>query len=214
MKKTTKLAILAASAVVLSACSVSQPTAEHNAMAMHQTLKTSMHTMAHDMHAGMAFNNPDYAFAAGMLPHHIGAVDMAKVELQYGKNPQMRQLATNIIVAQDKEIKEMQHWLATHKADATQSPSKQSVAMHAELKSAMAQMNKQMMKGMSYDNADYAFAAGMLPHHIGAVAMAKVELQYGKNLQMRQLAKNIVRSQDQEIKEMQAWLKANSTLAK
>ncbi len=214
MKKTTKLAILAAGAVMLSACSVSKPAMDSQAMAMHQTLKTSMHTMATNMHAGMAFNNPDYAFAAGMLPHHVGAVDMAKVELQYGKNPQMRQLATNIIAAQDKEIKEMQQWLAAHKKDASQKANAQSIAMHAELKGAMMAMNQHMMHGMSYDNADYAFAAGMLPHHVGAVAMAKVELQYGKNPQMRQLAKNIIRSQDKEIKEMQAWLKANADLAK
>lgn len=73
-----------------------------------------MGTMHEDMMKGMMSNDPDVAFAAGMLPHHIGAVEMARVELKYGKDPQMRQLAKNIIASQDKEIKEMKAWLAEH----------------------------------------------------------------------------------------------------
>ncbi|MFG5979960.1 DUF305 domain-containing protein, partial [Salmonella enterica subsp. enterica serovar Montevideo] len=45
---------------------------------MHQELSTSMQKMHDDMHKGMMSNDPDVAFAAGMLPHHIGAVEMAK----------------------------------------------------------------------------------------------------------------------------------------
>lgn len=81
---------------------------------MHLELKKSMQTMHDGMQKGMISNDPDIAFAAGMLPHHVGAVEMAKIELKYGTDPEMRQLAKNIIASQDKEIKQMQSWLKDH----------------------------------------------------------------------------------------------------
>jgi uncharacterized protein (DUF305 family) len=51
--------------------------------------------------------DPDHDFAAMMIPHHQGAVDMAKVELLYGKDPVLRRLAQEIIVTQEQEIEVM-----------------------------------------------------------------------------------------------------------
>jgi uncharacterized protein (DUF305 family) len=48
--------------------------------------------------------NPDHDFASMMIPHHQGAIDMAKVEVLYGKDPVLRRLAQEIIVTQDSEI--------------------------------------------------------------------------------------------------------------
>ena len=55
---------------------------------------------------------PDEDFVRMMLPHHQGAVDMAKVELQYGTDPMMRKMAQDIVSSQEKEITEMKEWLA------------------------------------------------------------------------------------------------------
>jgi len=55
--------------------------------------------------------DPDRDFAAIMIPHHQGAIDMAKVELQFGKNPVLRRLAQGIIVEQLQEIEVMQREL-------------------------------------------------------------------------------------------------------
>jgi uncharacterized protein (DUF305 family) len=55
--------------------------------------------------------DPDRDFVAMMIPHHQGAIDMAKVELQFGKNPVLRRLAQGIIVEQLQEIEVMQREL-------------------------------------------------------------------------------------------------------
>jgi len=72
------------------------------------------------MHAGMASikqsGDNDADFTRLMLPHHQAAVDMAKVELLYGKDPQMRRLAQEIVTDQQSEIELMEIWLKRHES--------------------------------------------------------------------------------------------------
>ena len=70
----------------------------------------AMERMHRDMNI-VPSGDPDRDFAAMMIPHHKGAVDMAKVELQFGQNPVLRRLAQGIIVEQLQEIEVMQREL-------------------------------------------------------------------------------------------------------
>jgi uncharacterized protein (DUF305 family) len=56
----------------------------------------------------------DVDFVRGMIPHHQGAIEMAKVELKYGTDPELCKLAEDIIGAQETEMEMMQTWLKAH----------------------------------------------------------------------------------------------------
>jgi uncharacterized protein (DUF305 family) len=71
----------------------------------------------HQEMMGIAYSgDADRDFVLGMIPHHQAAVDMAKVQLEYGKDPELRKMAKEIIAAQEKEIAVMENWLAAHPA--------------------------------------------------------------------------------------------------
>ncbi|CAN7769261.1 MAG: DUF305 domain-containing protein [Ramlibacter sp.] len=74
--------------------------------------EASMAKMHGPMQVGIQHPDPDVAFVLGMIPHHQGAIDMAQIQLQYGKDPANRKLAREIIAAQQHEIEEMKSWLA------------------------------------------------------------------------------------------------------
>jgi uncharacterized protein (DUF305 family) len=168
-----------------------------------KAFETTMAVMMKGMAVPLT-GKPDLDFVQGMIPHHKGAIDMAKVVLQYGADPEVKKLAEAVVKAQENEIGFMKDWVTktdqmalTVVADSTKANSE-----------AMAVMMKNMMVPYS-GNADLDFVKGMIPHHQGAVDMAKVAIQFAKDPALLKLASDIISAQEGEISFMNDWLKRN-----
>ena len=94
-------------------------TKEHEEGIFHEKMIAIMTRMDRNMRAAPMNGNSDHDFAAMMIPHHQGAIDMAQEELLYGKDPVLRRLAQEIIVTQQSEIELMSRQLAKMQSNST-----------------------------------------------------------------------------------------------
>ncbi|MGF1724232.1 DUF305 domain-containing protein [Photobacterium nomapromontoriensis] len=175
----------------------------HNSLAASQTMMTDSMAAMHGMHTLKLTGVPSYDFVAGMLPHHEGAIVMSEKILPSLTDPQIKQLAENIIKSQKEEVAFMKQWLADHK---TINPK------DVDMKASQAMMTQSMevMHGMSTvkltGNPNVDFVEGMIPHHEAAIKMAEVVMPYLKDQQIKTYAANIIKAQQHEVAFMKAWL--------
>ncbi|RYG26115.1 DUF305 domain-containing protein [bacterium] len=136
----------------------------------------------------------DTDFAALMIPHHQGAIDMAKIELEHGKKEELKKMAQAIFDSQSKEIEVLKKHASvdhTGHAHAAESGSP-SMRLHEIMMRPMGDMK-------TTGDVDRDFAALMIPHHQGAIDMAKIEIAEGKNEELKKMAEAIIESQAKEI---------------
>jgi uncharacterized protein (DUF305 family) len=217
------LLILAATSANLAACTASntQISAEtpnpvaikiENQAGKSTPINHSGGMMSHDsMDLGVADAEYDLRFIDGMTPHHQGAIAMAQDVLKNSQRPELRKLANEIIAAQEKEIAQMGEW---RKAWYPKAGDKL-VMWHEDMKHSMEmspEFRKNMMMTMDLGSADaqfdLRFIEAMIPHHEGALVMAKDAIAKSKRPEIQKLAQEILDSQKAEIEQMQAWRKA------
>lgn len=146
----------------------------------------------------------DKAFVTGMLAHHRAATDMAKVEVEKGKNADVKALAQRIIDAQTAEIEQ----LTAIGKDIGASPSMEMTGPMGSMMGVPMTTEMSKMAGMvaASPNVDMMFLQMMIPHHASAIGMANEEQQNGANADLVALAKKIIKDQAKEIGEMQSLL--------
>lgn len=196
--------------VLLSLCSllVAFPSfAESPSTYAYQQGMQQMHQDMNIRYSGQT----DTDFARGMVPHHQGAIDMANVVLTHGHDEDVLSLARWIKASQEGEIGQMSNWIRRRAAaePVVETAVIQADASVIENKAAMAVMHRDMAINYT-EHAEHDFVCGMIPHHQGAIDMAKIELRHGRDPEMLRLARKIIPSQSSDIARMQRWLKRHN----
>ncbi|MEU4742069.1 DUF305 domain-containing protein [Actinosynnema sp. NPDC023658] len=146
-------------------------------------------------------NDADISFAQEMIPHHAGAIDMAKLAQGRTTNTTVLDLAGRIEKAQDPEIKTMTEWLKAWGAEPL--PSTVHEGHMSSMPGMMSAEEMDKLKAAKDADFDRLFLEGMVKHHQGAIDMATTELQQGGNTDAKELAQKISDDQQAEITEMQ-----------
>jgi uncharacterized protein (DUF305 family) len=209
------LIAIAAISGITTACSAgSQTGAQPSSPTM---MDAGMKGMDHGSMGGMSMDlgpadaDLDLRFMDAMTPHHQGAIEMAKEAQQKSKRPEIKKLATDIIKAQDKEIAQMKQWRKAWYPKANDTPMAYNPKMGHMMSMSSEQRKGMMMNqdlGAADADFDRRFIDAMIPHHEGAITMAKEVLGKTKRPEIKRMAEAIITSQQAEIKQMKDWRKA------
>lgn len=219
--KTKYLAIfLVLSAIIGAACSGGQTSVTNSNSTTHMNHNNMNHsernhgnmnhqTMNHDAmnHSEMksspnAANTPyDLQFLDTMIAHHQGAVDMAKMVAAKAEHAELKTLAVNVITSQEKEIGEMKTWREKWFAGVAPAMNMEMAGMNDSMKG----MDMTKLGSLTGNVFDLEFIRQMIPHHEGAVVMAKEALQKSQKAEIKTMANAIIKDQEAEIKQMKDW---------
>ncbi|MFF4353005.1 DUF305 domain-containing protein [Streptomyces sp. NPDC001530] len=142
-------------------------------------------------------NSADFAYARMMIEHHTQALDMTELAPKQAESGQVKRLAARIAAAQGPEITTMKSWLETHDDERTVTEHEHETmpGMATE-----AQLNKlRAAKGKAFDEL---FLKLMITHHDGAITMATDVKAQGNNIQIEEMADDVIAQQTSEITRM------------
>lgn len=135
----------------------------------------------------------DAMFIDGMIVHHEGAITMAQQALAQAEHDEVKQLAQDIVAAQEREIGQMRDWRTQWYADV---PATSGMAMD---------MDDMRVSDDTSTPFDQRFLAAMISHHQGALDMAREALTEAEHGEIKLLAQEIITAQEREITQMRGW---------
>lgn len=146
-------------------------------------------------------NEADVSFAEMMIPHHEQAVEMSKLAATRADSQDVKELAAAIEAAQGPEIETMQGWLESWGEDG-----RSHEMTHDEMPGMVDDATMGELGKASGAAFDELFLTAMIAHHEGAIAMAQSEQSDGVHKGAIAMAKDIIRTQNAEIKRMRGLL--------
>ena len=211
LTKAWLLTLLLAVGFILAACGGAGGGQQGNGSASEQGEKTGgmagmdHESMGHgsgDMASGMLMQDGKYSderFIDAMVPHHQGAVEMARVALKNAEHDEIVQLSENVISSQQAEIEELKS-IKQEEFGTSRVPM---------------EMSQEQMRGMGMttdpqqlanrDPFDKAFIDAMIPHHQSAIEMAQVAREKSEIPEIEELAVDIISAQQKEIEQLTRW---------
>ena len=154
--------------------------------------------------AGAATAPFELQFLDSMIAHHQGAVEMAMLADNRAAHPEIKELAANIIDAQEREIAKMAEW-RNGWFDGKPAAINQDFPGMGH---GMGGMDIKRLSGLKGNEFDMEFLRQMIPHHEGAIEMAKAVKSGRARQELQEIAEDIITAQEGEIKQMREWEKA------
>ena len=150
----------------------------------------------------------DRHFIEQMIPHHEGAIEMAKLAQERATQTEIKTLAASIIKSQTEEIVQMKSWYKDWYGTEVPLEANESMGMgRGMMRGGMMGDQNDMESLKNANDFDKAFIEEMIPYHQMAVMMAKMLTQGTKREEMKTLAQNIIEAQTKEINDMRMWYK-------
>lgn len=172
-----------------------------------QSMMSLMEKNMDEMKNVQSLGSNDKDFASMMKIHHMGAVEMVKLQLAQGTNQEVNTMAKKMLGEQQREISELDGFLANNNQPNSAGTNNKSAFYERVLK----EMDDMKMDTMTHSGpVDQQFVQMMIPHHQGAIAMVNHYLKTGaKDQKLKAMANTIKADQQKEILQMQTWLAAN-----
>jgi uncharacterized protein (DUF305 family) len=159
-----------------------------------------LHAMIDTMEATPMPGDPDHHFAKMMQLHHKGAINMANIILQDGKDTAIRRMAQMVVEKQTQEIADLQAFLDSHTLHV------ENPEFNMKIEMSMEKMDRNADLQIINGNLDHDFAILLIFHHQSAIEMADLVIHYGHEATIREMAEMMKDDQEMEIVDLQKWL--------